>query len=76
MRMSLFLFLGSLFLPAIGVPIDAYALADDDRSDVAMDRATFEGLLSEVNAIFSQVALSFELRSYNVVTNREWLSVW
>ena len=75
MRMCLFLLWGSLFLPAIGVPIDAYALADDDESDVAMDRATFEGLLSEVNAIFSQVALSFELRSYNVVANREWLRI-
>ena len=57
------------------VPVDVYAVAKEDASFVSISRDGFEDLMTEVNAIFSQVALSFELRSYNVVPNDRLLSI-
>lgn len=57
------------------VPVDVYAVAKEDGSFVSISRDGLEDLMTEVNAIFSQVALSFELRSYNVVSNDRLLSI-
>ena len=39
------------------VPVDVYAVAKEDASFVSISRDGFEDLMTEVNAIFSQVAL-------------------
>lgn len=75
MRMSLLFFLVSLSVLGSGIPVDVYAVAKQDGSAVTMSRGDFEELLSDVNAIFAQVALTFDLRSYNVVSNDRMFSI-
>ena len=72
MRTFLSLILLAVPLLGSGVPVDVYVVARENGSEVTMTRDVSEGMLSDVNAIFSQVALSFELRSFNVVSNDAW----
>ena len=58
-----------------GVPLDVYVLADDQGANPAAERSAFEVMLGQVNSVFSQVAMSFELRSYSIVSNTEWITV-
>lgn len=74
-RMSFALVLGCMSLLCSGVPVDVYAVAKQDGSCVSIERTGFNVLLSEVNSIYSQVALSFELRSYTVIGNDEMLRI-
>lgn len=72
MKVSVLMALTGLSMQCIGIPLDVYVVAEDDGSGASLGQAAFEEMLPTVNAIFSQVALSFELRSYNVVSNGEW----
>lgn len=75
MRAFILLFAMNVVMSGLCVPIDLYAIADEDGTDVTIGRSSFEEILSGINAIYSQVALTFELRSYAVITNREWIVI-
>lgn len=55
------------------VPVDVYALAENDGSRQVLDQTSFQEILREVNGVFSQVAMEFDLRSFVVVSNHEWM---
>lgn len=59
MKIVLMMLCAGCSLLTSGVPLDVYVLANADGSNVTMTRASFEEMLTAVNAIFSQVALSF-----------------
>lgn len=57
------------------VPVDVYALAENDGSRQVLDQTSFQEILREVNGVFSQVAMEFDLRSFVVVSKKSHLGL-
>lgn len=70
-----FFSLGLALVSRADIPICAYVVCGTNGTQMAASPATVSDYVKNLNFVFSQVCIDFQLVHYGVITNEDWLSI-